>query len=857
MKFARGLGLNLWSLLLISQNVQAQQVAPDGTLNTIVTRSGNQFTITNGTATGTNLFHSFREFSIPTGGAALFNNAPTVQNIFSRVTGGTVSSIDGLIQTNGANLFLLNPSGILFGPNARLNVGGSFIGTSADSIKFGDGVEFSAVNLATTPLLTMSVPIGLQLGQNPGAIRVQGVGSNLSLPAGTSSFNPSPVLGAGRSTTGLRVQPGKTLALVGNGIAVEGGSLSAPQGRIELGSGVDGTIGLTPDSKGWNLGYSGIQNFRDIQLSQKAAIDASGIGNGAIHLQGRKIAISDGSTVLIQNQGAPASGTITVSAATDLEISGSSAEGRIASRVQSETVRSGNAAPISISANRLLLQEGGGVTSTSFSSGAAGNITVNAAELIQMVGESPVIRSASRVSTSSYRSGRAGDITLNSGRSILMDRGIALTTTYQTGRAGDIRVTTEQLKLTQGGLVSSATYGAGLAGDLTVNASESIEAIGEHPVSNLFSGFTSGAISSGSAGALSINTRRLILRDGGRVDSSTLSSGVARSVTVNATDFVEISGIGAGSKTPSQIISSADIIDPVLQKLYNLPSALPSGNSGDVIVNTSILRITDGGRLNVQNKGTGNAGTVRVTAEAISLDRKGSITASTESGEGGNIFVRGRSLVLRDNSSMVATAKGTTGNGGNVTIQAPVMVGLGNSDISANAVVGNGGEVQITTQGIFGLTYRRALTDGNDITASSNSGTSGTVQITNISLDPNSGLIQLPKNTVDASQQVAAGCTTNPGSSFVITGRGGLPHNPAEQSRVTSSWIDLRALESTQQLTSGSAMSPLRNSKGTAVLAVEPLIEATTWQRNPQTGKVELIAGRTTQSKAIATCAIH
>ena len=140
------------------------QVTSDGTTNTTVRPSGNNFDILNGIQKGNNLFHSFTEFSIPTGGSATFNNSTNVVNIINRVTGGNISNIDGLIKANGnANLFLINPSGIVFGENAALNIGGSFLGTTAESILFEDGFEFSAVNPQNEPLLTVSVPLGLQM----------------------------------------------------------------------------------------------------------------------------------------------------------------------------------------------------------------------------------------------------------------------------------------------------------------------------------------------------------------------------------------------------------------------------------------------------------------------------------------------------------------------------------------------------------------------------------------------------------------------------------------------------------------------------------------------------------------------
>ncbi len=207
------------------------QPVPDATLpnNSIVTTQGNTSTITGGTRAGRNLFHSFSEFSVPTKGVAYFNNALDIQNIISRVTGSSISNIDGFIKANGAaNLFLINPNGIIFGPNARLNIGGSFLASTESSLKFADGTQFSATGSQTTPLLTINVPIGLQFGGTAGSI-----------------INQSQATDSSGNSVGLQVLPGKTLALVGGEVRVDGGNLQAPGGRVELGGVAgSGTIGL-------------------------------------------------------------------------------------------------------------------------------------------------------------------------------------------------------------------------------------------------------------------------------------------------------------------------------------------------------------------------------------------------------------------------------------------------------------------------------------------------------------------------------------------------------------------------------------------------------------------------------------
>ena len=270
------------------------QVIPDNTVGTTVSGSN---LIEGGTWVGNNLFHSFSQFSIPTGSSAIFNNPVDIQTIFSRVTGNTRSSIDGLIKANDtANLFLMNPNGIVFGPNAKLDIGGSFIGTTATRIEFADGVQFGASDLSSNSLLTVSLPIGLQMGINPGIIQVNGLGHKLIIPN-----VPSPIIGAGSSVSGLRVSTGKTLALVGGQINLDGGILSAPSGQIELGA-VNGIIPLIPNVNGWTFDYAGIANLGDINLTRKALVDVSGPGGGNAQLSSRNLTFQGNSAVLSLNK---------------------------------------------------------------------------------------------------------------------------------------------------------------------------------------------------------------------------------------------------------------------------------------------------------------------------------------------------------------------------------------------------------------------------------------------------------------------------------------------------------------------------------------------------------------------------
>ncbi len=277
-------------LLTLGVSSAVAQVTSDGTTNTTIKLDGNNFNILDGIQTGNNLFHSFKEFSIPQGSEAVFKNSSDIQNIINRVTGGSISNIDGLIKANGsANLFLINPAGIVFGENARLDIGGSFFGTTASSILFKDEFEFSAVNPQEKPLLTISVPVGLQMGTNPGAIEVNGSGHNLIAEEATVS----PYVNLG-SPNILKVSEGKSITLVGGNIKLSGGIISAESGRIDLASFKAGKVSLNETLNGFELDDAKVSNKGNIQLLQQALVDVSGKSAGSIKLQGNQVTIKDG-----------------------------------------------------------------------------------------------------------------------------------------------------------------------------------------------------------------------------------------------------------------------------------------------------------------------------------------------------------------------------------------------------------------------------------------------------------------------------------------------------------------------------------------------------------------------------------
>ena len=795
------------------------QIVPDSSLpqNSIVSPNGTGLQIDGGTTAGTNLFHSFSEFSVPAGAEALFNNAPAIDNIFTRVTGDRISTIDGRIRANGmANLFLLNPNGIAFGNNARLDIGGSFFGTTARSIVFENGVEFGAAASAGQPLLVVNVPVGLQFDERAAEIRVRGEGHDLAIANPLSS----PIFRSD-SRSGLQVSPGRTLALVGGDVLLEGGTLTAEGGRIELGGVEAGFVGLmaplSPEIGAWHFNYDGISRFRDVRLSQQAAADASGIGVGSIQIVGRQIALEDGSIALLQNQGTQSFGPLRVRASESVAIARTTPDRPVAAGFRQETLGAGNAGDVEISSPRLALREGGQIFNRTQAEGNAGAIDIRAAESIEIVGRSP----------------------LNSAVGSLIG-----STTLGMGSGGNIEIATGNLSVRGGAVLASSTSGAGSSGNILANVTETIETIGVDPQIGSPSVISSTSFSVGNAGSVTLNASGAIVREGGQIGSVAVSSGASGRIFLNATEFVEVSGTAPGSGLPSQINASTNRPAARFQQAFGL-APVPSGVSGSVEINTPQLNVIDGGTVTARNEGTGRAGDLQVNAEVVLLDGGGSLIASTQSGTGGNIQLSLDDSLQLSDSSFISAEAGGTGNGGNVTIDTGAIALIENSRIAANAFEGNGGNIAIATQGIF-------ASPESSITASSQFGIDGVVEITNPEIDTDAGLVELSDRVADPTERVATECSADEGSSFTHAGRGGLPDDPIQPLRDRALWQDRN--DYSQSI----ATKPAQLDPAAEETVVSPLIEATTWQIASD-GTVALLAevARSPDWESPTSCGSH
>jgi filamentous hemagglutinin family protein len=813
-------GIGLFCALPIAA-VNAQ-IIPDRTLGAESSRINPNVTIKDlpsteingGAIRGTNLFHSFQQFNVDPGRGVYFANPGNITNIFSRVTGGSTSNILGRLGVLGnANLFLLNPNGIVFGPKATLDLGGSFLATTANSIKFSDGREFRASNPESAPLLTVNMPTSLDFrAGNRGSI-----------------LNQSRALNAEESIVGLLMPLGKTIALIGGDVKLEGGYITAPEGRIELGGLIgEGTVGINfPDSNNLSFTFPDRVARSNVSLSDKAIITVRGNKGGSININVANLDQSGGSRILggiaagkglIGSQ----SGDITINATGKVSITNSGSF--ISNAVLSDAI--GNAGSINITTGTLDLTEAGqifigvigngnagniniladtvsfdreGKDSNAFSSGLIGEVQIGAIGTIgdiNLTARSLSITNGAAIQSSLFGEGSIGKVNINVRDTVLIDgvgddtfsSGIYNRVELDSrGQVDSINLTAGSLTLSNGGVITASTNGNGNAGNININVGDRTVIDGVGSLTTIPVGIpvgilqdvgifqSSGILSSvrkagvGTGGNITLTTKDLSIINGAAIATNTFGQGQAGNIFINAEaiDLAGIAPIDRGTQV-STLLAATEIGS--------------KGRGGDIRVNTNLLKISDRAAISASASGEGNGGNVDVSASSILLNDNALISVSNfGQGNAGNITLKAQDMQLRRQSNI--NTDNQLGNGGNIIINTGVLATFPreNSNITANALeAGTGGNINITAQSIFGfLSDQRTNAILSSITASSQFGQQGQITFITPEVNPSSTLVQLSESIVDPNALISQNpCAKQGGSEFIISGTGGLPSSP-------------------------------------------------------------------------------
>ncbi|MEG4494269.1 two-partner secretion domain-containing protein [Microcoleus sp. D3_18_C4] len=744
----------LFVFLLLFPSKTFAQIIPDNTLGPESSRTETDTInnlpsdrITGGATRGVNLFHSWREFNIREGRGAYFENPSGIANIFTRVTGGNPSNILGTLGVLGnGNLFLINPKGIIFGPNARLDLRGSFIGSTADSIVFNNGFEFTSTNPQTSPLLTVNIPVGLRFRDNPGAIANQSTAvGKVNLPASAVQIPIS-------DRVGLAVEPGQTLALIGGDIQLQGGNLTASGGQILLGSATSPGLvnfALTAGENGnLTLNYDNIQNFGNIQISDGTLINTSGIGGGRIELTGGNVALSN-------------------------------------ARIYALTLGNIDGRGIDISAQKLRVENGTQFSTLTLGDGAGGNINFRAADSVEMIGlgvegyQQVAIKYLVSGTTdpfdplmmlfnASAGAGWGGNITIDTGR-LLFNNGVVGsgitfgggnggnliirantfemvgsginngTAKESSGAGGSISVDVGKLIMRDGSILGSTSYSSGPSGNINIKAAESVELSNTGPTTVVSTGISTLSIgSNGRAGNINVDTKRLTLSGGSAFTVGTgvligrflfsQDGGPAGNLTVRATESVEISGI-------SQLLTSG------IQSASALSSGtLSSSPGGEIRIDTPSLTVRDGAVVSTSSLGVGDGGNITVNADRIEVSGSGNngLFISTIDASVGKIFgtnpnatanagslnLNADRLIVRDGATVTVQATGT-GRAGNINVVANSIALDNKAMIDGTTVSGTGANINLQARDIqlrrnSRITTDAGTSDGGNININSN-----------------------------------------------------------------------------------------------------------------------------------------
>ena len=747
-------------------------------LNTQISASVNvpgggvQHNITGGTRPGGggNLFHSFGEFGVPTNNIANFLNdsgLPT-SNILSRVTGGNPSNILGTIQTEGfgnANLFLMNPAGIVFGPNASLNVGGAAHFTTADYLRLSDGVQFTAMPSAQDALLSVAPVVAFGfLESNPASILVDG------------------------ST--LLVEEGQTISLVGGDITI-GSGINAVGGKIALasvaspGEVLADTYGNAPNINGQSFTMMG-----NIVLSEGATLNVSGDVDGGeaagtVIIRGGNLMMTNATISADTGESAGAPVAVDIQLTGDLTMTDTQGSPMITAR----TTGSGNAGAVDIisenlnAASDFSLSQFALIDTHTSGSGSAGNVNISARDTLQPTGENAGAMYLIDSGTSGDDGGHGGDVGIEAQQVLLTDADIStgdwvervygdgssspigsggnlaitadtvalnstfmVTDGFNSGKAGDITITANDIRLTEGSEIRLAEFGGG--GHLSINTNNFLLDFSR------IDGETVDGIGVGLPWtAVTINANVVTFQKGAVIRYQTYGDGAAGDVRVMASDRMAFSDFSAEA-VPSGVYTNSVGSDFVRV----------GGPGGNIFIETGTLELSGGARFDATTTSGGAGGNVTIVASdgvlfsgqrefpvdvpdifglgnllssGVFARSAGGETCSGPCGNAGNISISTGGALNITGGASINNGTANNGQGGVITVNAAGNLsisgtvndgtpgGVFSSTTSTEAGAGAGGTISLTAGQNF------TLSDGATVSAnSSGQGNAGDITIT-------------------------------------------------------------------------------------------------------------------------------
>ena len=776
-----------FSILLLHCSVTAE-IITDGSLGQSINLPGPEFQITSdlGQQHGNNLFHSFQDFNLQSHESAIFSGSGDISNVINRVTGDNASNIDGLIRSTipNADFYFLNPHGVMFGPNAKLDVQGSFHVSTANYLRLGNDkfqVDLSKDSLlsiapvAAFGFLTDSVqPIITQDSQ----LAVP-YGKTLSLIAGDLELNGQPEI----------IQDDK--------MAIAASSwLSAPGGRINLVS-VASQGEVIFNKTGLELNMDGGKITANNTL-----VDVSGIGGGNIFIRGEQFIMN--AAVLQANTLAEQNGQL-IDIQLNKEVHISAEEGKSAISIktfadgdagnlmintpnlnidtvyiQTNSFGNGDAGDIVINTVNMAVTEGGEIISDSFSNGDGGEININATESLSLIDKRIFLNLeqatfTTLIGSASLAQGNGGQLLINAGQ-LTIDGASIASNSHVSGDAGEIIVNADSVDLINGGFIATNTLSqsSGQGGNITLNVKDKIYLDGFRVgllitttdiFENVQSSIGSITFGTGHAGSVNLTAKEVILDNNAAIGAATGGIGNAGNINLdvdslylrNGGILTDSSGgviggqvfLGFGDGGNLKINAKKEIVITGKGAYSNsglFTNTLVSASGGNIEIQTDSLTLADEATISANSLGIGNAGTLEIKAKTINLINGGNITTSSVNAAGGNIDLTAANLLfLRD--GQITTSVGTgVGKGGDINIGNPIFVVMGGGRIKAQADAGQGGNINISSNQFI-------ASPDSLISASSRLGIDGQIRIDSPDMDMDGFLLVLPGGFVEADMK--------------------------------------------------------------------------------------------------------